>query len=152
MRLNRQSVLMVCTLGALLLPSAMFADTPGRHPAYLHALTDLRYARAYLDRLGDDNAVDNDSRRAIGEIDAAINEIRRASIDDGKNLEDHPAVDAHLKRTDRFHKALELLDKAHNDVARVEADEGARGLRNRAIQHIDEAHRTVDRAIGAALR
>jgi tetratricopeptide (TPR) repeat protein len=127
----------------------MFADTPGPHPAYLHSLTDLRAARGYLDKLGPDDAVDNDSMRAIQEIDAAINEIKRASIDDHKDLHDHPAVDVHLARTDRFHKALELLDKAHNDVARAEADEGARGLRDRAVHHIDEAKGSVDAALRA---
>lgn len=119
----------------------------GQHPAYLHSLTDLRQARGYLDKLGPDDAVDNDSMRAIQEIDAAIGEIKRASIDDGKDLHDHPPIDAHLPRTDRFHRAIDLLDKAHNDVARAEADEGARGLRDRAIHHIDEAHGAVDAAL-----
>lgn len=152
MKVNKPHAIMAFVLGILLLPAAMFADTPGRHPAYLHALSDLRHARAYLDKLGSDDAVDNDSKRAIEEIDAAIGEIKRASIDDGKDLNDHPLVDSRLKRTDRFHKALELLDKAHNDVARAEADEGARGLRDRATRHIDEARRSVNHAVSAALR
>ena len=150
MKLNmRHLFIAIC---ALLLPATMFADTPGKHPAYLHALTDLRHARALLDKLGADDAVDNDSMHAIQEIDAAIGEIKHAAIDDGKNLNDHPPIDAHVTRSNRFRKAIELLNKAHNDVARSEADEGARGLRDRAVYHIDEAHHAVDRAIQAALR
>lgn len=124
-----------------------FADEPGRHPAYLHALTDLRHARAHLGKLTPSDRIDNEEQRAIEEIDKAIGEIKHAAIDDGKNLEDHPPVDAHMDREGRFHRALELLDKAHNDIAREEDDPSVRGLRDRAIHHIDEAHRLVDRII-----
>jgi hypothetical protein len=124
-----------------------FADEPGRHPAYLHALTDLRHARAHLGGLTPSDRIDNEEQHAIEEIDKAIGEIKHASIDDGKNLNDHPPVDAHMDREGRFHRALELLDKAHNDIAREEDDPSVRGLRDRAIHHIDEAHRIVDKII-----
>jgi tetratricopeptide (TPR) repeat protein len=124
-----------------------FADEPGKHPAYLHALSDLRHARAHLDRLTPSDRLNDEEQRAIDEIDRAINEIKRASVDDGKDLQDHPPIDAHLGHRGRYHRALELLDKAHNDIAREEDDSWARGLRNRAIGHIDEAHRIVDHLI-----
>lgn len=124
-----------------------WADEPGKHPAYLHALTDLRHARAHLYRLTPSDRMNDEEERAIAEIDRAIAEIKRASIDDGKNLNDHPPVDARLGHKGRYHRALELLDKAHNDIAREEDDSWARGLRNRALGHIDEAHRIVDRLI-----
>jgi hypothetical protein len=124
-----------------------FADEPGRHPAYLHALTDLRHARAHLESQAATYHMDKEEQHAINEIDKAINEIKRASIDDGKNLNDHPPVDAHMGRAGRFHRAMELLDKAHNDIAREEDDPSVRGLRNRALLHIDEAHRIVDHLI-----
>src|SRR6202142_3338641 len=95
-----------------------FADEPGRHPAYLHALTDLRHARAHLGQFAATEHMDREEQHAIDEIDKAIGEIKRAAIDDGKNLEDHPPADAHMDRRGRFHRALELLDKAHNDIAR----------------------------------
>ena len=124
-----------------------FADEPGRHPAYLHALTDLRHARAHLENLAPTYHMDKEEQHAIEEIDRAIDEIKRASIDDGKNLNDHPPVDAQMERRGRFHRALELLDKAHNDIAREEDDPSVRGLRDRALHHIDEAHRIVDHLI-----
>jgi hypothetical protein len=133
-------LLAVCT-------ALTWADEPGRHPAYLHALTDLRHARAHLDRLTPSDRIDNEEQRAIDEIDRAIGEIKNASIDDGKNLNDHPAVDARMGRQGRYHRALELLDKAHNDIAREEDDPSSRGLRDRALHHIDEAHRIVDHLI-----
>jgi hypothetical protein len=124
-----------------------FADEPGRHPAYLHALTDLRHARAHLESPAATYHMDKEEQHAIEEIDKAIDEIKRASIWDGKNLNDHPPVDARIDRAGRFHRAMELLDKAHNDIAREEDDPSVRGLRNRAIHHIDEAHRIVDHLI-----
>jgi hypothetical protein len=139
-----------CTLVAFFLAVCVLmslADTPGKHPAYLHALSDLRHARAYLDRLTPSDHLDNEEEHAIREIDAAINEIKQASIDDGKNLNDHPPVDTHLDRKGRYHKALELLDKAHHDVSEKEDDQFAQGLRHRALEHIDGAHGVVDRLI-----
>jgi hypothetical protein len=123
------------------------ADEPGRHPAYLHALTDLRHARAHLENLAATHHMDKEEEHAINEIDKAIDEIKHAAIDDGKNLNDHPPVDAGLDRTGRFRRAQELLDKAHNDIAREEDDSSVRGLRDRALHHIDEAHHIVDKLI-----
>ena len=124
-----------------------FADQPGRHPAYLHALTDLRHARAHLARETDSGRMDREEEHAIIEIDKAIAEIKKASIDDGKNLNDHPPVDAHLGRAGRYHRALELLDKAHRDLAQEEDDVFAHGLRHRALEHIDGAHHIVERLV-----
>jgi tetratricopeptide (TPR) repeat protein len=133
-------VLAVC--GAL-----TFADLPGDHPAYLHALSDLRDARAHLDRLTPSDRLDNEEEHAIREIDAAINEIKHAAIDDGKDLHDHPPIDVNLGRKGRYHKALELLDRAHHDISEREDDRFAHGLRHRALEHIDQAHGIVDRLI-----
>lgn len=137
----------VITLFLVACAALTFADEPGKHPAYLHALSDLRDARAHLDRLTPSDRMDNEEEHAIREIDAAINEIKRAAIDDGKDLQDHPPVDAHLGRTGRYHKALELLDRAHHDISEREDDQFAHGLRHRALEHIDAAHHVVDRLI-----
>jgi hypothetical protein len=139
-----------CALLALFLSvcaALTFAQEPGVHPAYLHALSDLRHARAHLENLAPTHHMDKEEEHAISEIDKAIDEIKRAAIDDGKNLNDHPPVDARMDRAGRYHRALELLNKAHNDIAREEDDPHVRGLRNRAIGHIDEAHRIVDHLI-----
>lgn len=146
-KLNVPHLFLACALGALLLPTAMFAQAPGKHPAYLHALADLRMARAYLSAPTPNGAVDNNASQAIQQIDAAIGELKKASIDDGKNINGHMPVDAHLDRTNRFHKAQELLDQAHADVAREEDDPAAVGLQGRIIQHIDAAHGFVAHAI-----
>jgi hypothetical protein len=116
------------------------------HPAYLHALTDLRHARAHLER-PDHGELREQEKKAIHEIDDAINEIKKASIDDGKDLNDHPPVDAGLDWPGRLHRAIELINKAHNDVAREEDNRFAQGLQQRALVHIDKAHHHVEEAI-----
>jgi hypothetical protein len=127
--------------------SVASADNPGRHPSYLHALADLRDARAHLDKMGADERIDDQEQHAIDEIDRAIDEIKRASIDDGKDIHDHVRVDLHMPRRGRVRKALELLDKAHHDVAQEEDDPNTRGLQERALRHIDEAHHTVEHIV-----
>jgi hypothetical protein len=119
---------------------------PREHPAYLHALTDLRHARAPLER-PDGGELREQEKKAIHEIDEAINEIKKASIDDGKDLNDHPPVDAHMPWGGRLHRALELLDKAHHDVSEEEDNAFAQGLQQRAILHIDKAHHHVEEAV-----
>jgi len=121
-----------------------FGDKPGRHPHYLHALSDLRDARAHLEFLAGTEKRDALEEKAIREIDEAIGVIKHASIDDGKNLNDHPPIDAHLKRTGRYHHALELLNAAHRDVTMEEDTPQSQGLQGRVIAHVDEAHRTVE--------
>jgi len=122
------------------------AQPPREHPAYLRALTDLRHARAHLQR-PDGGELREQERKAVHEIDEAINEIKRAAIDDGKNLNDHPPVDAHMDWHGRLRRALELVNKAHNDVAEEEDNRFAQGLQRRALEHIDRAHHHIEEAI-----
>lgn len=120
---------------------------PAAHPAYLHALSDLRMARALLMRPTRDTEVKWDENRAIAKLDAAIREIREAAIDDGKPIEDHPPVDAHLRHRDRIRAAIDLLDKAARDIEEREDNGFARGLRGRAVGHIRDAVRFSREAI-----
>src|SRR5208282_674122 len=122
------------------------AQPPREHPAYLHALADLRHARAHLQR-PDGGELREQERKAIHDIDDAINEIKKASIDDGKDLDDHPPVDAHMDWPGRLHRALELVNKAHSDVAQEEDNAFAQGLQHRALEHIDGAHHHIEEAI-----
>ena len=131
----------------LLLGTLSFADSPGKHPAYLHALSDLRYARAHLDRPAGNYRVNADEQRAVAEIDAAIHAINEAAISDGKPMGDHPPVDARGPMHDRLTRAMELLDAARNDVDQHESDGFARGLKKRALKHIDLARKAVHDAI-----
>ena len=131
----------------LALPLAANADLPGKHPYYLHALSDLRTARWMLEHRPGDAAVSGQEDVAITEIDKTIGEIKKAAIDDGKDIHDHPKVDVPNDHPGRLHKSLELLRKVHSDVAREEDDPMTKGLRDRAVHHLDEAIRANEQAI-----
>lgn len=147
MRWNYRNWLGVSSLLVFLaLPFAANADLPGKHPAYLHALTDLRAARWMLENRPGDAAVSRHEDAAITEIDKAIGEIKRAAIDDGKDLHDHPGPDL-ADRPGRLHKALELLRQVHSEVAREEDDPMTQSLRNHAVGHINAAIHETERTI-----
>src|SRR5271170_4247522 len=118
---------------------------PGKHPGYLHSLSDLRAARWFLYHQPGDSIVASDEDLAITEIDAAIGEIKRASLDDGKNLNDHPAVDV-KEHGSRLLKSIETLRKAHADIDHEEDNPDGRELRHRALEHIDRAIRAAESA------
>jgi hypothetical protein len=136
--------LMLLLLGLAALP-ATSQVLPGKHPGYLHALTDLRTARWLLYHQPGDQKVYSDEDVAIQEIDAAINEIKRASIDDGKNLNDHPPVDV-KEHGSRLARAVETLRKAHSDIDQEEDNPDVRELRHRASEHIERATKAAERA------
>src|SRR5271156_5177286 len=141
--------LMFAVIALLLFVPAFISakpQPPREHPAYLHALTDLRHARAHLQR-PDHGELHDQEKKAVHEIDSAIDEIKKAAINDGKDLNDHPPVDSHLDWPGRLHRAIELLDKAHNDISREEDNRFAQGLQQRALEHIDKAHHHVEEAI-----
>jgi hypothetical protein len=139
--------LLSALLVLLFVPFMANADLPGKHPYYLHALSDLRTARWMLEHRPGDAAVSGQEDVGITEIDKAIGEIKRAAIDDGKDIHDHPAVDVPPDHPGRLHKALELLRKVHSDVDREEDDPMTKGLKHRAIEHIDEAIHATERAL-----
>jgi hypothetical protein len=147
---NPNRALLAGFLLALTLPFAANADLPGKHPAYIHALSDLRAARWMLQHRPGDAAVSAQEDVAITQIDAAIGEIKHAAIDDGKDIGDHPVVDVPRNRPGRLHKAQALLHKVHKEVAREEDDPMTRGLRDRAIGHIDAAIHATEGALADA--
>jgi hypothetical protein len=147
MNTKKKLVLHGHLLLAVLLMAGCATTQPVRHPAYLHALSDLRTARWMLEHRPGDAAVSVHESEAIGEIDRAIGELKRAAIDDGKNIHDHPSADLPNDYRGRLHKAAELLRKVRADTYREEDNPDARGLRDRAIGHVDAALHATEQAI-----
>ena len=131
-------------MGAAVMPASA-QELPGRHPFYQHALTDLRTARWLLSHQPGDRGVYTGEDVAIEEIDAAINEIKRASSDDGKDINVRPDIDV-KERGSRLLRAIETLNQAHADIDREEDNAEVRDLRHRALWHIDRATRAADQA------
>jgi hypothetical protein len=135
---------------AFLLPVAsqqLLAE--GHHPHYMHALSDLRFARSLLQR-PNGGELGVQEREAIREIDEAIAALKVAAIDDGKGLEDHAPVDPHWPWAGRLHKAREVLDRAIGDCSKEEDNPTTRGLQARILEHLHKAHHHVDEAIAVA--
>jgi hypothetical protein len=133
------------TLSVVLAPTIASADAPGRHPAYLHARTDLRTAQMLL-RVHEEPNVTRRLHQADAEIDAAIHEVDRAAVIDRKDLQDHPRPDVNLDRPGRLRKVVELLRSSRKDLAQEEDNGAARGWRDAAYRHIDAALEHVHRA------
>jgi hypothetical protein len=112
---------------------------PPHHPAYLHALSDLRAARWLIEHRPGDWAQTSDEVDAVRQIDASINDLKQAAYTDGKNPADHPPVDERADHPGRIHEALQYLRKARADISSEEDNPNAQGWRNRAIGHIDGA-------------
>jgi hypothetical protein len=130
-----------------LLPFVAFAQPHHEHHLYQHALSDLRAARWLLSHRADTHAEARDEDTAVLEIEKAYNEITRAAITDGKDLQAPVTIDVPPERAGRLRRAAELLRQVRADVAREEDDPYTQGLRDRAILHIDEAIHATERAI-----
>jgi len=136
----------------LLLSSISFisnAGTPsyGEHPYYLHALSDLRAARWMIEHRPGNWQRTVDEVEAVKQIDAAIGEIKKAAIEDGKDINDHPKVDERNDHDGRLHEAVDFLKKARQDISHDEDNKFAQGLQGRAYIHIDAAINATKKAI-----
>ncbi|MEI9971221.1 MAG: hypothetical protein WDO73_03720 [Ignavibacteriota bacterium] len=116
------------------------------HPRYLSALSDLRYARALIWR-PDFREVMRDQRAAVEEIDRAIAEAKRAAIDDGKNIDDHPPIDTRMGWEGRFRKAVEMLNAAIGDLSFTETNMAAAPWRDAARANAERARGFVEKAM-----
>jgi hypothetical protein len=133
--------------GAILLITAAFAyaDTPGLHPAYLRARTDLRRAERLMDWPEERN-VARDLAAASHETHEAIREMDAAAAWDRRDLRDNPPIDTYPNRPGRFHAIAQFLNSARHDIEHEEDNPAARAWRDRALHRIDQAMRSVKRA------
>ncbi len=129
---------------AAMLPGWAVAQVPGRHPPYLHALTDLHDARYYLShRAGP--PLTPPERRAIAAISHSMRLIQRAAYGDGKNLAFHPAEDLPPPRVPRLMRVSQLLRRARADIGAPEDNPNVWRFRYAAAIHLDRAIRISER-------
>ena len=145
--LIRKSTPLVATLALAAVFGSFGAQAAGQHPAYLHALSDLRLAHWNLTHRGGDAAVTEQERIAADETERAIAEATRAALEDGKPVDSKVPVDAQPDRGGALHQAEDLLLQARHDVAEREDNPRARDEQWRIIEHIDRALEATRRAI-----
>lgn len=137
----------------LLAAGPAVADEYGRHPLYLHALSDLRTAQWQVDhRRPEDRAVSSDETIVLDELSAAIHDLERAAWQDGKGGDWQPPPDARLQREGRLHAAIDLMRKAEADVARAEDDPRSRPFQQRGLAHLQAALQAASHAVGDVRR
>jgi hypothetical protein len=138
MRLKSFAGAAFALLNLILLAPAVQAQ----FPHYLHAISDLRSAREYLQQ---DHRPEFAGHRehAIDEISKSIDEMKKAARDDGKNPSHTPHPQSGGDPSAPIHTALQLLDEAYNDVANGADVPEHGGLQARSLYHIDEARHAL---------
>jgi hypothetical protein len=144
--MRKLSSLTAAAFGLLAFVMLSQAPAQAQFPAYLHAISDLRTARAYLEQ--DTRSHGAGARHhAIEQIDKAIDEMKKAAIDDGKNPWHTPPPQSGGDPGMPVHSAIRLLNEAHGDVARGQDSPENRGLQVRSLKHIDEARKALEEAL-----
>lgn len=147
-------IVRIVSLSLPLLTSTLgIAQVPGRHPHYIHAMSDLRAAQWQIDhRRPEDGEMREDKLIASDEVAAAIHSATVAAAADAKYLGWNPPADAPPAYDGRLRAAIDLLRAAHNDLALPEDDPAARDHQRLAIFRVDAALHAAERAVGAARR
>ncbi len=137
--MNKSCMCLAAVVTVFTLCGTAYAMTPGRHPGYLHALTELKTARWMINHRATNAPASVAADGAVMDINAAIGDIKHAASIDDKNLDIHPPADAPPTQKDRLQKALELLGEALSNVNRPEDNSAAGPYRRGAIRHINAA-------------
>jgi hypothetical protein len=111
----------------------------------LRAYADLRAAQVLL-RMPEDPAVARHLNRCSDEIEAAIQEIERASALDSQASKKPSPVDVNLDRRGRLNRIRGLLETARADIAGETDTPAAARWRNLAFRRIDSALEALRRA------
>jgi hypothetical protein len=125
---------------ALLTFLGLLPATPAnaQHPAYLHALSDLRTARGYLQMPAKPETKDA-CKHAVKEVSRAIDDISKAVRDYGRDPDVTPPPQGAGSANTPIHSAIRLLKEARADVEHGRDLPENHGLRERSIEHIDKA-------------
>jgi hypothetical protein len=138
-------------LALTLAPLAAHAQWWQHHPAYLKAMSDLREAYWMVEHRDTNNPIAKEEEKGASRaIRVAYQNLKDASIFDGKNIDDQPSPDVVFgDRKGRLHRAMDLLRDAHDEVNREEDDPAARGFKKHALHAIDDAARETNAAMHA---
>jgi hypothetical protein len=147
----RPRALLIGLLAAMLIPAAAGAQWWRHHPGYLQAMSDLRTAYWLMEHHeARDPVARIEEKRALNHTRVAYEQLKEAAIIDERDINDQPPADmTYYDHRGRLHRALDLLRDAYRHVEHEEEDPAARGLKNRALVHVDEAVQDTIAAIRA---
>ncbi len=134
---------------ATLLASASLSHAaPPVHPAYLHALEDLKLAENAIASRGGDPAMHVHDRYAIQQIEAAQTVIYQVAPQEKKNVHTLPQSDANAPAAaGKLHDALDYLAKARSDLNEPDSDAQFNEAKRRVLILVSAAEGQVNMAI-----
>ena len=138
---------------ALIIAVAMIsASSAFAGGAFENALINLRSAHYLIDSQPNDWKKAPDETTAKNDINAAIGEIKKVGIDDGKSLKDHPLEYERITdRKSRLLKAIQLLKASEAELSKLEEpDPKKKQIKSSALLHIKQALASIDKLIPAA--
>jgi hypothetical protein len=141
MQILRNFGAVFCVMATL---AFLTAATPAQaqEPHYLHALSDLRTARDYI-QFDHREGFGRQRHEAVEEINKAIEEIKHAAWDDGKQTRFAPPAQGVTDPWAPLHEAVKWLDHARDDARQgIDLPQNT-GLRDRALGHIAAAHQII---------
>jgi hypothetical protein len=136
---------------ALVIAIMISAATAFASGPYDNALINLRSAHYLIDSHPADWKGAPQETEAKNDIAAAMGEIKKAGIDDGKDLKEHPLdVERITDRKSRLLKALQLLKTTQTEITRAEeSDPKKKQLKASSLAHLSQAIKNVDKLIAA---
>jgi hypothetical protein len=142
----------VCWFGALALALTLSgtALASKKHPGYMRAMDDLRYARALLQRTDGTQPADglqDEVSITTSNIDNILAQIDEEVGGTQKKTHAVPRIDSRLKWPERLSESLKLLEKARVDCSTEKDNSGDDGLRARVLTQLDQAHTRLTVAI-----
>lgn len=146
MRIVKSVMAAVCALMAVTFFSTATPAKAQQEPHYLQALSELRSARDYLQY--DRDQFSGERRHAVDEINKAIDEIKHAAWDDGKNTKFAPP-NAQGPGWMPIHQAQNWLLEANKHIQQGVDRPENEGLRDRAFAHVEAARRSLDALLEA---
>jgi len=118
------------------------------HPAYLHALTDLKRAELAIGSRHGDRAMSKHEHQAEVYIQTAQSIIYKVAPEEHENVNRVIAADTDPSlKAGELHDALAFLRKAHADMAETESDTANINARGNALAQVDAAIMEVNAAI-----
>jgi hypothetical protein len=143
MRISKILMAMACALTAVVVFATATPSQAQNEPHYLQALSELRTARDYI-QFDKGGPYAKERKTAVEEINKAIDEIKHAAWDDGKNTQFAPPAQGVTTGWAPIHQAEKWLSAAKGHASQGVDIPQNQGLRERILYHINAALSITD--------
>jgi hypothetical protein len=138
MRILKSSLVPISAVLAMMFFASPALTQAQESPKYLLALRDLRTARDYI-QADQRPGIGDQKRHAVDEINKALDEVKHAAWDDGKQTQFAPPSPGATDPWAPLRQAYGALSVAHKHISEGYDQPANQGYRDQAIFHIDQA-------------